>query len=112
MINALVDYSWEQAFLYVNDPNRVPPGAGIDNSGFTREDVALIAWMEEGDNDGPNWIVGGQLHDARWFFLSAGCDFTGWDCQAWGESWVGSSRWAIERFGMGDEDRRRLNVVI
>jgi hypothetical protein len=112
MDERLNDYNWASAFEYA-DPISVPPGSsGPHEDAFTREEVSEIVWIEEGENEGPDWLVGGRLRDGRWFFLAAGCDYTGWDCQAGGNAYVADSREEIERFGMGDEDRRRLGVVL
>lgn len=110
MIGMLDTYDWEQAFLYARQPQRVPPGADVDQDAISRDDVASIVWHAEGERDGPNWLIGGQLVDGRWFFLAAGCDYTGWDCQAGGNAYVADGRESIERFAMGDDDRERLGV--
>lgn len=112
MIERLNDYDWQEAFSYAS-PSAVPPGAsGPSTDPFDREDVAEIAWIEDGENDGPDWLIGGTLRDGRWFFLAAGCDYTGWDCQAGGNAYVADSRADIERYAMGDSDRDRLGVVL
>lgn len=64
MLEELESYDWECAF---------------NEGGLDREDVASIIAMEEGENDGANWIMIGKLKDGRYFWLSAGCDYTGWD---------------------------------
>lgn len=133
MIGQLDDYSWREVFafageaetpdgvdqdglpVYYNngvDLGEVPPGADVGGKHFGRNDIAELVWIEEGENDERNWLVGGELQDGRWFFITAGCDYTGWDCRSWGKAYVAVSREAIERFGMSDEDRRRLGVEI
>ena len=52
------------------------------------DDVTRVLWEQEGENDGENWAALCLLADGRWGFVEAGCDYTGWDCQAWGESAV------------------------
>jgi len=91
-------YDWEQAFTYA--------------TGFTREDVKSIAGMDEGENDEEPWIIYGKLKNGEWFYLTAGCDYTGWDCQAAGDSATDTTKGRIERFALTDQDRRRLGVVI
>ena len=90
----------------------VPPGTTVDRSPFSRAMVSEIVWISEGENDERDWLVGGTLRDGRWFFIAAGCDYTGWDCQSGGNAYVAESREQIERFGMGDEDRRRLGIKL
>jgi hypothetical protein len=76
MLKELDDYDWKEAFKYAQ-PDRVP-GATVSGDTFTRDNVAEIAGLALGDNDGPDWIVYGRLADGRWFSLAAGCDYTGW----------------------------------
>ena len=68
------------------------------------------AALDEGANDGDDWICLGRLKTGRWFFLSAGCDYTGWDCQAGGRAYVSETRDLLERMAMTAEDRRRLHL--
>lgn len=119
MDERLDDYDWKEVFAIAGDPaggenppdvRRAPIMSDVDNTHFSRDDVAEIVWMEEGANDGPDWLIGGTLSDGRWFFIAAGCDYTGWDCQSGGTAWVGLTRDDIERFGMGDSERERLAV--
>lgn len=130
MIERLNDYDWREVFALAGEqdtPHReeknygycnsasisaAPPGADLQRGPFAREDVTEIVWIEDGENDGPDWLIGGTLQDGRWFFIAAGCDYTGWDCQSGGAAYVASNRDDIERFAMGDEERRRLNVVL
>lgn len=78
MLAELNSYDWQEAFAYAS-PEPVIAGRKMDCSPFTRDDVAAIHGIEEGENDGPSWIIYGLLDDGRWFFLEAGCDYTGWD---------------------------------
>lgn len=100
-------HDWKNAFEYANNPSH----AGIEDKAqphFTIEDVAVIFAIITCENDENNWIIFGQLQDYRYFFLTAGCDYTGWDCQAWGEACVADELEVLWSLGLGDEDRRRL----
>ena len=92
MLEMLNEYDWRHAFE-----------CGAD--GFTIEDVAEVFGFSEGKNDGPYWKIYGRLNDGRFFVLSAGCDYTGWDCQASGWSNVNEDLSELIRVGMGDEER-------
>jgi hypothetical protein len=46
---------------------------------FNEHDVATIIGCSEGEQDESEWLIAGQLVDGRWFFIEAGCDYTGWD---------------------------------
>lgn len=99
MLPELADYDWEYAFAFASGDgssrrNAAPepaPGAKVSTKPFDREDVAEIAALSKGENDGNEWLICGTLTDGRVFFLAAGCDYTGWDCQCWGRSYVGTN---------------------
>jgi len=117
MIKELDDYDWAEVFGEGTGgncapirPNRAPHDTLTSNSTFSREDVVLILGQESGDNDGPDWIVWGQLRDGRWFVARGGCDYSGWDCQASNGGDVASTRADIIRFGMTPEERTRFKV--
>lgn len=93
--SALDDYNWEEAFRY--------------SSHGSREDVRRIIAMAEGENDGDNWIGLFEMNNGTFVFLSAGCDYTGWDCRAGGRSDVYTSEYAAIQ-GLGDDDRYRLKL--
>lgn len=104
----LDDYNWEYAFGFAS-PHAV---AGDDSScdPFDREDVAEICGIRDGINDESNWIVYGRLRDGRWFFLTAWCDYTGWDCRSGGSAVVASTRSQIERFGLDEDARAEFKI--
>lgn len=78
---------------------------------FTPDDVDRIVDFDEGENDGPSWVIVGVLKDGRVFFIEAGCDYTGWDCRASGVCFVADSIEAIHRWGLTDDARQRLKLV-
>lgn len=120
MLKLLDDYDWREAFSYAGEPhtcggpniNAVIGDESVITEPFTREDVAEIIAYDEGINDGPDWIIFGKLNDGRYFFLEAGCDYTGWDCQAGGYTTVGLDYDDMVRFALGDGDRERLNIEL
>ena len=69
---------WWEVFKYAADVEAVPEGCGVDASGFTTADVERVELHSDGENEGPDWIAAGLLRDGRWFYVSAGCDYTGW----------------------------------
>lgn len=124
MLTQLDDSDWREAFGYAGEPGteagdkRHPErticaeDAAVPLSPFTREDVAEIIGMAPGENDGPAWVIAGRLTDGRWFYLEAGCDYTGWDCQAGGTAVVSADRERLIRFGITPEERTRLGLEI
>lgn len=96
ILPVLADHSgnWFQAFGFAGetknsygcspcntgDPeSALPNDQDISLAPFGRRDVASILGLAEGENDGADWLIAGQLKDGRWFSLRAGCDYTGWD---------------------------------
>lgn len=114
------DYDWGNAFGYANSNNgyagsNVPmrcEGAECSAEPFDLADVALVVSAVAGENDGPPWLCLGRLNDGRWFFLTAGCDYTGWDCHASGQAWVSHDRQNLVQFGTDVEARRRLGLAV
>lgn len=103
------DYDWKEAFAFAS--GEWVTGSGKDTlpaEPFTREDVVEIIAKDEGENDGPDWIMLGKLRNGRYFFLSAGCDYTGWDCQAGGRAYIADTVEQLTQFAMNPDDRTRM----
>jgi hypothetical protein len=88
MLECLDDYDWKEVFGYAGSedaynhglPKAVPfSSSPVDETPFSREDVAEIIGIYEGENDEENWVIAGVLKDGRYFMIEAGCDYTGWD---------------------------------
>jgi hypothetical protein len=118
---------WQEAFGFAGEPNACNGYAETGDhktlfaiitdpkcptTPFTRADVAKIFNMREGENDGANWLIWGQLKDKRYFYIKAGCDYTGWDCQAGGSVWLGRKMEDFKRFGLDDEARKEWEISI
>ena len=104
------DYNWEEAFDIIKPVPAIFSGVSADPVAI--EDVEEIVASVEGENDGPDWVMVGRLKDGRWFAVAAGCDYTGWDCQAGGNSCVAGSLAVIIRLGLTDDERQRLELEI
>lgn len=77
----LHNFDWQEVFEYASikkTPVAVVGDTEVSTNPFTIKDIKKIFGWADGQNDGDNWIVIGQLKDKRFFFISAGCDFTGW----------------------------------
>ena len=117
MLPQLEEYDWSEAFGYCNPPGVVLPERNNDNpvslrKNYSREDVETILYSSEGENDGLSWIMVGKLKDGRYFYLNAGCDYTGWDCQAGGFSEVAMNLDNLLRFGCDDDARNRFGITL
>lgn len=115
-------YDWEHAFQccgptegdsYAHNIPSVSAAidkAHVSTEPFQRADVDEVIASEEGENDGQNWIGVFKLRDGRFAFLSAGCDYTGWDCQSGGHAIVDDDLDHLIQFGLGEDDRARLGL--
>jgi len=104
-----VSYDWKEDFAFAVS---IRDAHNCSNESFDIDDVESIIANSEGENDGQPWLMVGTLKDGRYFFLSAWCDYTGWDCQAGGDAQVADTLESLIRFCMGDTDRERLQLRI
>lgn len=84
------DGDWQTIFM---EGGRQEPNmrGGVDEAGnpttrevraFKMSDVTKVIATAEGENDGPEWVGLFKTRDGIYLFVKAGCDYTGWDCQA------------------------------
>lgn len=88
------DYNWKEAFGFAED--------------FSIDDVETVLLESEGQNDGDSWLSFGRLKDGRYYFLTAWCDYTGWDCRSGGDSYTSLNKDEVINLGMSDRERDRL----
>jgi len=110
MLEELNTYDWLEAFKYAQHEYLTSYGGAITDS-FTLEDVVEIYNKIEGKNDGDHWRVWGLLKDKRFFYLEAGCDYTGWGCQESGHSSVAASMDMIISHGLTEEARKLFGLI-
>lgn len=106
------DYNWEYALSFGNERISTVLDEDVPITAFTCSDVSEVLATDEGENDGPSWVAIIRLTDGRFVFIESGCDYTGWDCQASGQSVVSRDYDALVRFGLSVDDRRRLNCLL
>lgn len=112
MLTALDDYNWKEAFEYAT-PERPLPGDGRGAvTSFKREDVVDIIAIREGTRDEESWLLLCQLADGRYGFLSANCDYTGWDCQAGGFAVASFHLERVLKYGMTREEAFQLGIAL
>lgn len=100
---------WYEAFRYADGSNTIPapPHSDISLEGFTDKDVVLIKHIQEGEPEEKPWKCIGQLKDGRWFYLEAGCDYTGWTN---GRVVVAYNYDTLMRLGCDQETRRMFSA--
>lgn len=115
------DYDWRNVLSYagVDDclqgPQSAPNAVGENPPSaepFGMDDVAAIIAASNGEADGENWMIALQLKDERYAYIEAGCDYTGWDCQAGGSAWVASSLPELIRWALSEPARARLELPL
>jgi hypothetical protein len=104
-------YDWRNAFSYAANPEPAAPTIQVNCATIYVDEVEKIKFMRLGANDERNWWLVGQVKDGRWFSLDAGCDYTGWDCQAWGKCWVANTEEEILQFGITNEQRLEFGLT-
>lgn len=111
ILEDLDNYDWDEAFNYARSPDVLLGQEDINGSGFTREDVEEIIYLDEGENDGESWIGVFKLKDGRGAFLTAWCDYSGWGCQEGGNSLVAKTPEDILKYGLTPEEKERLGII-
>lgn len=89
------DYDWREAFRAAN---------------LNINDVHSFFGKYNGQNGGDNWLCYGRLKSGEHFFLSAWCDYTGWDCRSGCDTYYSYSLEDLIKMRMGDEDRAKLGL--
>lgn len=102
-------FDWEHIFSYYTRPTHVRKRAKARGM-YSREHVASVVAIEDGENDGAEWIGLFKMTDGRWLVVRAGCDYTGWGCQEGGSSDVADTKREAIAFGLTAEERRRLKL--
>jgi hypothetical protein len=108
MSNELQGYDWEEAFAYARNPEPVPPGSQVSTAAFDENDIARVIASDEGENDEADWLAAVELKDGRFGFLSAWCDYTGWDCRAGGRAYVAATEADLWQYAISEQEAARL----
>lgn len=105
------DYDWKSALEIAGKPSGIIGYKGSLEFNSWSDIQKLIA-SDSGANDGANWIAIFRLSGGRHAFLCAGCDYTGWDCQAGGSIQIARTLKDLIRFGLSMDDRARLGYKL
>lgn len=109
-MSELNGYNWEQAFSCCSPPEPLF-GEKVGLADFTIMSVKEIIALDEGENDVEDWIGLFRLNDGRYVFISAGCDFTGWECRAGGNGLVSNNLRDLFKIGISDREKERMNIT-
>lgn len=91
------DYDWTEAFGC----------ASVDPA-----NIESVIASDEGQNDGESWIALFKMKNGTFCFLTAWCDYTGWDCQSGGDAYDNEDFRALLLNSVPEADRKRLGYGI
>lgn len=94
-----------------SDPVRCVGDDVVSTDPFGFEEVAEVRAYHESSDEGyaqVDLLALVRLRDGRYAFISAGCDTTGWDCQAAGSIIVALDLDHLLRFGVAEPHRNLL----
>jgi hypothetical protein len=104
-------YNYGYSYESIHRPIVVEtPEEQADGSGFPHN-IKEYYWVQEGENDGDEWIALGKLENGAFFYFTASCDYTGFDCQGGMNLWVSNSFKNILDHAMAPRDREKFLVV-
>ncbi len=99
------DYNWAETFAFASKREN-------GHKDYSVNDILAIIAADNGCNDGLNWVGLFLMKDGKFLYVSAGCDYTGWDCQCGGNSSVFNSLAEAVNFGCIEDDRERLGLAL
>lgn len=107
-------YNWDEVFKYASTPQWVEGAIHPEpdpKHAFTLEDMSVMFYAD-GERDGAQWLVIGHLKDGTYGAVRAGCDYTGWGCQEWGDSARSNSYDDLIRWWLDAEERDRMGIIL
>jgi len=104
----LDNYDWKSAFIEARLEITPVLQSLAKAKPFTIEDVAKVIALSPRENDCRDWIAVVRLKDKRFVAVIAGCDYTGWDCRAWGKALVAMNLRELKKYGLTEEEKKRL----
>lgn len=116
MLDRLNGYDWQEVFACCSSLEHGSNTPSIENipdestplDEFSREDVVCILAIDDGENDERDWITIVELKDGRFATVSAGCDYTGWDCRSGGGAVVCRDLALLWKLGTCADARERF----
>lgn len=105
-------YDWQHAFHEAMTSNCLPYSdeGEIGPVKFVNQVLACAP----GENDGASWlaVVGWSGPEGLFAVMRAGCDYTGWDCQASGKmEFYNTAEEALHPNTLTEEERLRLGII-
>lgn len=112
MLAEIDDYDWAEVFGEAYSCSKeIDSLDGTSCDDFTREDVVEIIAIQDGQNDGDEWLGVFKLKDGRFLAATGWCDYTGWDCQSGTLLTVGATLSEVVMMGLTESQRKQLNFA-
>lgn len=103
-----VNYDWQHIFSnYTNNPTHTRRHE-LDHVSYSIKDIQQVIAIDDGENDGDDWIGLFLMNDGRYLNVRAGCDYTGWGCQESGSCDISDNLLDAVTFGLTQGERDRL----
>ncbi len=101
---SLIEALWKNQSWVINEKRE------FESKYFSIRSITQVYFSQTGENDELPWYIVGKFDD--YYFLSeARCDYTGWDCQAWG-SIVWAKSWSnLYQYGLIDKVREKIDNI-
>lgn len=85
----------------------IPVETGQADAGDFPKNIHEHFWISEGERDGRPWHSIGLLKNGNYFYYTASCDYTGFDCQGEMRLYVSASYANIIKHALSDEVYRQ-----
>lgn len=108
------NYDWQHAFGEALTGGYTPMRDEYEELRDEKHPIEFVTHVyaaDEGENDGPQWlaVVGWSGPQGPFAVMRAGCDYTGWDCQAGGViEFFPTLAESVNKLALTREEQQRL----
>ena len=103
---------WETIPGNPSDFFRQIPGEKDYDIGDFPKNIKRCYWTNVGENDGDSWNLLCYLSNGVYVYMSAWCDYTGFDCQGEVILWSSKKMQTLIDMALSNEDRRKLMKIL
>lgn len=99
--DAMPDKSTAQWVVGESGPGLIPFGV---------DDVEEVLAFADGAKDEESWLMLGKTSGGLFFYMTAWCDYTGWDCQSGGSIYVSRSKERLLELSVTADEKLRMGL--